>query len=65
MLFSLKGEIIRYKNETKEKSHEMIYTPGDMADFLSNELISYHINDHNDEIYVLDLLLTEGNCCCH
>ena len=41
MLFSLRGEIMRYKNETKEKAHGMIYTPGDMADFLSNELISY------------------------
>ena len=59
---------MRYKNETKEKSNGMIYTPEDMADFLSNELISYHINDHNGEIYVLDpavgkgeLLLSLGN----
>ena len=60
MLFTLKGEIMRYKNETKEKSHGMIYTPGDMADFLSNELISYHVNNHSDEIYVLDPAVGEG-----
>ena len=38
----------------------MIYTPGDMADFLSNELISYHVNNHSDEIYVLDPAVGEG-----
>ena len=60
MLFTLKGEIMRYKNETKEKSHGMIYTPGDMADFLSNELISYHTNNYGNEIYVLDPAVGNG-----
>lgn len=31
-----------------------------MADFLSNELISYHINNYSDEIYVLDPAVSEG-----
>ncbi|SDA24954.1 TaqI-like C-terminal specificity domain-containing protein [Ruminococcus sp. YE71] len=59
---------MRYKNETKEKSNGVIYTPEEMANFLSNELISYHINNYDDEIYVLDpavgngeLLLSIGN----
>lgn len=51
---------MRYKNETKEKSNGMICTPNDMADFLSNELISYHIDAHNDEIYVLDPAVGKG-----
>lgn len=60
MLFTLKGDIMRYKNETKEKSNGMIFTPEDMADFLSNELISYHSDAHNDEIYVLDPAVGKG-----
>lgn len=51
---------MRYKNETKEKSNGMIYTPEEMADFLSNELISYHINDYGDEIYILDPAVGNG-----
>ena len=51
---------MRYKNETKEKSNGMIFTPEDMADFLSNELISYHSDAHNDEIYVLDPAVGKG-----
>lgn len=60
MLFTPKGEIMRYKNETKEKSNGMIFTPEDMADFLSNELISYHSDKHNDEIYILDPAVGKG-----
>lgn len=59
---------MRYKNETKEKSNGMIFTPSEMADFLSNELIAYHNNINNDDIYILDpavgdgkLLLSIGN----
>lgn len=51
---------MRYKNETKEKSNGVIYTPEEMADFLSNELISYHINIYDDEIYVLDPAVGNG-----
>lgn len=60
MLFTPKGEIMRYKNETKEKSNGMIFTPEDMADFLSNELISYHSDIHYDEICVLDPAVGKG-----
>ena len=51
---------MRYKSETKEKSNGVIYTPKEMADFLSNELISYHINNYDDEIYVLDPAVGNG-----
>ena len=51
---------MRYKNETKEKSNGVVFTPVDMADFLSNELISYHENNHGDKIYVLDPAVGEG-----
>ena len=54
------GDIMRYKNETKEKSNGMIFTPEDMADFLSNELISYHFDAHHDEIFVLDPAVGNG-----
>ena len=51
---------MRYKNETKEKSNGVIYTPKEMADFLSNELISYHTSDSGNEIYVLDPAVGNG-----
>lgn len=60
MLFTIKGEFMRYKNETKEKSNGVIYTPKEMADFLSNELISYHTNDFGNEINVLDPAVGNG-----
>lgn len=60
MLINLKGEIMRYKNETKEKANGMIFTPKDMANFLSTELISYHKNVYGDVIYVLDPAVGKG-----
>lgn len=50
---------MRYKNETKEKSNGIIFTPEEMADFLSKELISYHKN-HSNDIYVLDPAVGKG-----
>lgn len=60
MLFHNKGEVMRYKNETKEKSNGMIFTPEDMADFLAYELITYHDKYFDDEIYVLDPAVGRG-----
>lgn len=51
---------MRYKNETKEKSNGMIFTPEDMADFLAYELITYHDKYFDDEIYVLDPAVGRG-----
>ncbi len=51
---------MRYKNETKEKSNGMIFTPENMADFLACELITYHGKYFDDEIYVLDPAVGRG-----
>lgn len=51
---------MRYKNETKEKSNGVIYTPVEMAVFLSNELISFHNNNYDDEIRILDPAVGDG-----
>lgn len=59
---------MRYKNESKEKKHGVVYTPTDLADFLSSEMIVNHNKSLDDMISVLDpavgrgeLLISIGN----
>lgn len=51
---------MRYDAIETQKRNGVVYTPPDLAKFLSNELVSYHVNNHSDEIYVLDPAVGEG-----
>ena len=51
---------MRYKNESKEKKHGVVYTPVDMADYLSSELILNHGCSFDDEITILDPAVGQG-----
>ena len=53
---------MRYKNESKEKSNGIIYTPIEMADFLALEMIKYSQFDLKKakEVNILDPAIGEG-----
>ncbi len=53
---------MRYKNESKEKSNGIIYTPIEMADFLALEMIKYSQFDLKNakEVNILDPAIGEG-----
>lgn len=53
---------MRYKNESKEKSNGVIYTPKEMADFLALEMIKYGNFDltNSTEVNILDPAIGEG-----
>ncbi len=53
---------MRYKNESKEKSNGVIYTPIEMADFLALEMIKYGQYDLKKakEVNILDPAIGEG-----
>ena len=53
---------MRYKNESKEKSNGIIYTPMEMADFLALEMIKYSQFDLKKakEVNILDPAIGEG-----
>ena len=53
---------MRYKNESKEKSNGIIYTPMEMADFLALEMIKYSQFDLKKakEVNILDPAIGKG-----
>lgn len=53
---------MRYKNESKEKSNGIIYTPIEMADFLALEMLKYSQFDLKNakEVNILDPAIGEG-----
>lgn len=53
---------MRYKNESKEKSNGVIYTPIEMADYLASEMIKYSKFDfkNSKEVNILDPAIGEG-----
>lgn len=51
---------MRYKNESKEKKHGVVYTPVEMADYLSSELLLNHGCSFDDEITILDPAVGQG-----
>lgn len=54
---------MRYKNETKEKSHGIVYTPTEMADYLASQMIQYSNIDliSIKEISILDPAVGGGS----
>ena len=53
---------MRYKNESKEKSHGVIYTPSEMADYLAQQMINYSNIDltTTSEVSILDPAVGKG-----
>ena len=53
---------MRYKNESKEKSNGVIYTPTEMADYLAQQMIDYSRIDLSStkEVHILDPAVGEG-----
>ena len=53
---------MRYKNESKEKSNGIIYTPMEMADFLALEMIKFSKFDLKNakEVNILDPAIGKG-----
>lgn len=51
---------MRYKNETKERANGIIYTPTEMADYLSSEMIMNHKKNYHNDIYILDPAVGRG-----
>ena len=52
---------MRYKNETKNKSNGVVYTPTEMADYLSRQMLKYSQEQHKDTVYILDPAAGEGD----
>ncbi|MBQ7514687.1 MAG: N-6 DNA methylase [Schwartzia sp.] len=51
---------MRYKNETKKKSTGAVYTPVEMADYVSRQMLKYSHELHGDTVYVLDPAVGAG-----
>lgn len=52
---------MRYKKESKEKSNGIVYTPTEMADFLSEQMLGYsNFNENIMDINILDPAVGEG-----
>lgn len=51
---------MRYKNESKKKSTGAVYTPVDMANFVSKQMLKYSSNLSNHTAYLLDPAVGEG-----
>ena len=53
---------MRYSNQTKEKTHGVVYTPTEMADYLADQMIRHSIFNINKQsiVRVLDPAVGEG-----
>lgn len=51
---------MRYQNQKKEKSNGVVYTPTDMADFVANEMIKYHLPS-DTRVFILDPAVGQGS----
>lgn len=51
---------MRYKNESKEKSNGVVYTPTDMAEYVAKQMMRYSHEGVNSTISILDPAVGEG-----
>ena len=51
---------MRYKNEAKKKRTGAVYTPVEMADYVSRQMLKYSGNSHREAAYILDPAVGEG-----
>lgn len=51
---------MRYKNQTKKKSTGAVYTPVEMADYVSRQMLIYSGDPHREVAFVLDPAVGEG-----
>lgn len=52
---------MRYSNESKEKANGVVYTPSDMADFVANEMIKYHVPLTEENVFIMDPAVGQGS----
>ena len=45
---------MRYKNEIKKKNTGAVYTPSDMADYVSQQMLKYSRGSDENSVYILD-----------
>jgi len=55
-----RDRIMRYKNETKKKSTGAVYTPAEIADYVSRQMLKYSGEPHRETAFVLDPAVGEG-----
>ena len=52
---------MRYSNESQEKTNGVVYTPSDMADFVANEMIKYHVPLIEENVFIMDPAVGQGS----
>lgn len=52
---------MRYRSESKEKANGVVYTPSDMADFVVDEMIKYHVPLTEENVFVMDPAVGQGS----
>ncbi len=52
---------MRYSSESKEKANGVVYTPSDMADFVANEMIKYHVPLAEENVFIMDPAVGQGS----